>query len=284
MKLALVTTPAEAHSAIGDGVLRLAAQLESACKPAVFVEPGSEGAQGSAARIRDACELEVFVEPGREGGDYLGRKTRSAATLAAREFDHVLYALGNEAAHGFMARLVRDIGGTVALHDWNLFDMACASYPALARGGWRGHALALREGGPQQALLYARMRRDERTSRSASERKSGEHAVRIELALNRSIVRFADSFVVFDERMRERILTERNAPTPIGVVNGVRPFSSSDADGKRVLAVTDDEWRAVAAHYLDHLERFPPPRTGKRRPILVQIIEGLRAPKARAKP
>lgn len=132
MKLALVTTPPSVRSGIGDYTRHLLPFL------------------------REHCDVEVFVSSGGEGEDYCGSSTKSVVDLAPKSFDRILYQLGNEQRHAFMAPLIRAIGGTVMQHDWVLFDMALAAYPALARGGFKGHALALREGGVEQGRLYMR--------------------------------------------------------------------------------------------------------------------------------
>lgn len=141
MRLALVTTPPSIRSGIGDYTRRLLPHL------------------------LERAEVELFVAPGAEGGELHGRRLRSALELVPRRFDQVLYQLGNEVHHGFMARMVRALGGTVAQHDWVLFDLALAAFPALARGGWKGHLLALREGGAREARVYAANRRRRRIAR-----------------------------------------------------------------------------------------------------------------------
>src|SRR5688572_27480388 len=107
MRLAVVTTPAAAPSGIGDYTARLLPEL----------------ARGA--------EVAVFVETGREGAPVAGLETRAVASLAPREFDQVLYQLGNESAHAFMLPVIRAVGGAVALHDWVLFDLAVAAAPEL---------------------------------------------------------------------------------------------------------------------------------------------------------
>ena len=230
MKLALVTTPPSASSPVGDYTKALVRELSK------------------------LCDIEPFVEPGRDGETLEGRATRSADTLLPREFDQVLYQVGNERQHAFMARMVRSLGGTVVLHDWVLFDMALAAYPALERGGWKGHALALREGGVEQMLTYRRHRRATK----------GEHvdwtSVRAKLPLNRSIVRFGDSFIVHSEHVRRLIVEDRNALTPTGAV----------AHG------AEHPWSIVAAKYFELLCAFPPPRTARKSLIALQIKRGLR--------
>ena len=135
MKVALVTTPPAIRSGIGDYTRHLLPYL------------------------RELCDVEIYVRDGGEGG------ARPAVELDPRRYDQVLYQLGNEQQHGFMARMVRAIGGTVVQHDWVLFDMAVAAYPGLARGGLKGHVLALREGGLAQTLVYARSWLDRRRQR-----------------------------------------------------------------------------------------------------------------------
>ena len=155
MKIALVTTPPSQPSGIGDYTRHLLPELSR------------------------HAEIELFVEDGREGEALLGREMRPVRALESRAFDQIVYQLGNEIAHAFMEPLVRRFGGTVVLHDWVLFDMALAAHPALARGGIKGLALALREGGLEQASIYVdnflarRRERKVAQSRTASQRSDG---------------------------------------------------------------------------------------------------------------
>jgi glycosyltransferase involved in cell wall biosynthesis len=360
MKLALVTTPPSVRSGIGDYTRHLLPHLVK------------------------HCEVSVFVEPGSTGERVAGLETRPANSITPRDFDQVLYQLGNERSHAFMPRMVRALGGTVVLHDWVLFDMALAAFPALARGGVKGHVLALREGGTRELAVYARnwrARRRQRLERevpvataelpgtllsgwhaaqsdgrwtsdvavvrlpaqgvqrvrlsfvtepdrrlvvsgpggagAAFDAHAGERAGELELALagartpeitletegitvseeqrrhgdtrrlgtfvrkiayqdragwheldlsvtparplqpvyltrdrfalalNRSVVRFADAFLVHSEAMRARILAERNAPTPIGVVHhGAEPrWRDDDRRARRAALGLPDAWR-----------------------------------------
>ena len=226
MKLALVTTPPSARSAVGEYTRSLVGELSK------------------------LCDVEFFVERRREGESFESRVTRSADTLLPREFDQVLYQVGNEREHAFMLPMLRALGGTVALHDWVLFDLALAAYPELERGGLRGFARAVREGGFGQARTFFAQRGD---LAHLGERRS-------ELPLNRSVVRFGDSFIVDSEEVRRLILEERNAPTPTGIV----------------LHGAEHPWSVVAARYLELLNAFPPPRTARKSLIAMQIKRGLR--------
>ncbi|MCZ6599063.1 MAG: glycosyltransferase [Planctomycetota bacterium] len=132
LRVALVTTSPTVRSGIGDYTRHLVPYL------------------------REHCDLRVFVEPGAERVVHEGIEMVSVDRLDPRQHDHLLFQLGNERSHGFMARMVRALGGTVMQHDWVLFDMAVAAYPALARGGLKGHLLAVREGGVDQLRTYAR--------------------------------------------------------------------------------------------------------------------------------
>jgi glycosyltransferase involved in cell wall biosynthesis len=141
-RVALVTTPPAVFSGIGDYTRHLLPYL------------------------REHCEVELFVDPAQRDRSWPGEeRVRGADELAPREFDQIVYQLGNERAHAFMAPLVRALGGTVVQHDWVLFDLALTAFPALARGGLKGHALALREGGLQAARVYARNWRERRHAR-----------------------------------------------------------------------------------------------------------------------
>jgi glycosyltransferase involved in cell wall biosynthesis len=144
MKVAVVTTPPSVRSGIGDYTRHLLPHLAGHCELRVFVAPGLAN-----ERLGD-LELE------------------SVTGLVPRDFDQILYQVGNERSHAFMPALVRAIGGTVMLHDWVLFDLALAAHPALARGGLKGHLLALREGGWGQTRIYFenwRARRRQRLER-----------------------------------------------------------------------------------------------------------------------
>jgi glycosyltransferase involved in cell wall biosynthesis len=132
MKVAFVTTPPSVRSGIGDYARHLLPYL------------------------REHCDVDVFVSSGHDEAAWGDQRARLLDDLRPREFDQILYQLGNERAHAFMPRVIRALGGTVVQHDWVLFDMAAAAWPALARGGAKGHALALREGGLQQTQTYLR--------------------------------------------------------------------------------------------------------------------------------
>lgn len=135
MKVALVTTSSTVRSGIGDYTRHLLPYL------------------------RERCEVEVFVSEEPQPGE------RALDGLVPRDFDQILYQLGNELSHAFMPRMIRAVGGTVVQHDWVLFDLALRAFPGLARGGAKGHALALREGGPGQLRTYARNWLDRRRQR-----------------------------------------------------------------------------------------------------------------------
>jgi len=145
VKLALITTPPSVRSGIGDYTRHLVPYLREHCDVQLFVEPGM-GEQGSPA--------------------WVGEGLRTADELKPRDFDQILYQLGNEGHHAFMARMIRAIGGTVMQHDWVLFDMAMSAFPALPRGGAKGHLVALREGGLAQAQCYSKNWLDRRRQRT----------------------------------------------------------------------------------------------------------------------
>ncbi len=142
MKIALVTTPPEVRSGIGDYTRHLLPYL------------------------REHARVDLFVEPGREvraGGEHY----RSLAELDPLQYDRLMWQLGNEQSHAFMPRAIRELGGVVVQHDWVLFDQSLAAYPALARGGLKGLALAFREGGAEQCARYLRNWMDRRRERRA---------------------------------------------------------------------------------------------------------------------
>ena len=141
MKVALVTTPPSIRSGIGDYTRHRLPYL------------------------REHCDVQVFVEEP-DGEDWDTEPVRPVSELDPKAFDQVLYQLGNEQSHAFMLPMIRAIGGTVMQHDWVLFDLAMKAYPGLMRGGAKGHALALREGGFQQASLYSQNWLDRRRERT----------------------------------------------------------------------------------------------------------------------
>lgn len=135
MKIALVTTPWSAKSGIGDYTRHLLPYL------------------------REGADVDLFVEVGREGEGSAAEALQSVAELQPREYDQILYQLGNEIQHAFMVPMVRSLGGTVVLHDWVLFDLALATYPELQKGGLRGLRRAYQEGGLEQVATWRRARR-----------------------------------------------------------------------------------------------------------------------------
>jgi glycosyltransferase involved in cell wall biosynthesis len=63
---------------------------------------------------------------------------------------------------------------------------------------------------------------------------------RFDLPLNRPVVRLADAFIVHSDWMRSKILDERNAPTPIGLVpHGSTPFTgeANREEARRALGL-----------------------------------------------
>lgn len=145
MRVALVTTPPSVRSGIADYTRHLLPYL------------------------REHCEVRVFVHRGHDEEGWGDEDARPADTLQPRDFDQILYQIGNEQAHAFMPGMIRALGGTVMQHDWVLFDMALSAWPALARGGAKGHAVALREGGLLQTQRYLRNWMDRRRQRSRPE-------------------------------------------------------------------------------------------------------------------
>lgn len=247
MKVALVTTPPSIPSEIG------------------------ESTQALLPHLRRLCDLEIMVAREHAGTSSDGGVLCSADDLSPKRFDHILYQLGNEEHHAFMAPMVRELGGTVVQHDWTLYDMTRAAHPGLAVGGPLGLALALREGGVREARIYLAQRREQRRRESAraagttgggrarehgdsGTRDPDDHLTRPlsgdpsrechRLALNRSIVRGGDSFIVHSRAMKERILVDRNAPTPIAIVQhgAERAWHDEDRALARARLGLPDAW------------------------------------------
>ncbi|HVS11321.1 MAG TPA: hypothetical protein VMS76_15735 [Planctomycetota bacterium] len=181
-------------------------------------------------------ELEIFAE---RAGELPGvRRVRPVTELTPRELDHVVFVVENEPGCGFMLPLVRELGGTVALEQWSLARAARAAYAELDRPGLRGTVRAWREGGLAGLSAWRR----------------GQFG---ELAFNRSAVRFADSFIVPSEELRRRVLVERNAPTPIGVIE-----PQADAASQ-------------ACAWTEIFGRFPSPRSARKTLFRLRVQQAL---------
>ena len=154
---------------------------------------GPGGLVGLARELWERLRAEGDAGHYGPGGEPLER-------LDPRQVERILAVVDNAPRFAFVARAVRRCGGVVVLATWELDRLAVALRPALARPGLAGRLAAWREGGLAQARSWGR---------------SGPAG----LALNRSIVRFADGFVLPDAALRERVLRERNAPTPTLVVD-----------------------------------------------------------------
>jgi glycosyltransferase involved in cell wall biosynthesis len=125
----------------------------------VAPSPGSgigDYARALAAALRPLCELLVHSPAPLAGEAPLD-------ALDPARHDHVWWQLGNERGQAPLAAGLERHGGVLTLHDWVLFDLACARWPELARGGAAAVWRAWREGGAEAArvvLDHARARRD----------------------------------------------------------------------------------------------------------------------------
>ena len=146
-----------------------------------------------------------------------------------RDFDQIVYQVGNEPECAFIPPLVRRIGGDVVLHEWDRRALMQSLWPELEKGGIRRTLRVWREGGFGASS-----------------------------PLNRSIVRFADAFLVHDHDLARSIRLDRNAPTPVGILT---PGTAEV-----------DDWSRLAREYADILASFPAPRS-KRRSLLRTIVE-----------
>ncbi|MEM7516586.1 MAG: hypothetical protein AAF368_06660, partial [Planctomycetota bacterium] len=80
-------------------------------------------------------------------------------------------------------------------------------------------------------------------------------------ALNRSIVRYADAFLVADPALGERVEADRGEKTPIG--HDVPEGSGPDALDPEVLG----------ARWAELLRAFPEPRAARRALVLAKMRE-----------
>lgn len=126
-----------------------------------------------------------------------GEGERPLAELLARDHDRILVPIADDAVCAPFLAVLRELGGSVWLHDWSLRRMDWAARPARARVGLLGRLAGFRAGG------LAGLRGD------------------VESPLNRGVVRFGDAFVVHDEETRLAVLHERNAPTPTIILEDV---------------------------------------------------------------
>ena len=132
MRIALITTPSGARSGIGDYTRHLLPYLKERAEIEIFVE--------------DRCHVP-------------GEGSHPASSIQPRDYDQILYQLGNERAHAFMRPMLSALGGTVLLHDWVLFDQAVAERPELSGGGWRGLRAVIKEGGLRAAKIWRSARK-----------------------------------------------------------------------------------------------------------------------------
>lgn len=195
-------------------------------------EPSTSPAEAELARVLPELaahfQLRLFVDRGLAGGELSGCRLEDVSTFDPHGFEQVVYAIGNAAGHGYMLPVIRRVGGVAALFEWNLSQAAHAAYPGLAAGGALTSWLTVREG------------------------RAGDGQ---EPVLNRSVVRYADAFLVPDETLGTRVLEDRNDPTPITV------FQAS-AEG-------------TAATWIEALETFPRHRVA-RKSVLRSMFDALR--------
>lgn len=145
--------------------------------------------------LREEIDVELFGSHVREGD-----QVQSVAGLHPRRYDQVLYVVDDTSECGYMAPMIRGIGGTVDLFSWELPAFARAAWPELAKKGARSFLRAVREGGLVEALEW-------RKEPSAAKR-----------CFNRTVVRHGDAFIVRDEALGDRVRTERNENTAVGSV------------------------------------------------------------------
>lgn len=210
-------------------------------------EPGSRAGALAAAllpALRERAEVRVHLAPGLS---WPGLETVPAPELRPREHDHVLLVVANEPGCAFLAPLARAVGGTAVLLDWRLPELARAAWPSLDQPGLAGLVRAFREGGAAGV-------------RSWRETHGMPLGAGPAPTWNRSIVRFADAFLVPDAETAGRVLDSRNAPTPVEVVPCQAPADEPAA-------------RAAAARWLECLEGFPQARA-TRRSLAVQAWQG----------
>ena len=200
-----------------------------------------------AARLGDRL-VAALAEHVREGEafDVLRVWSRGEAReLRARELERVAVVVTNETCCGFVLDTLRTLGGTALVDSWALFELTRAARPRIAEPGLLGALEALRCGG----LADVRRRRAF---------LSGQREVPV---ANRGVVRLADAFVVPSAELARQIREERNAATPVGVL---------DWPGEEA---PEEEWRTWAAHSAQLIDAMPSHRTN-RQSLIQSAIEG----------
>jgi hypothetical protein len=184
-----------------------------------------------AGELGQRCELSLFASGPERLGD---REVRPLGEVKPRALDRLLVPIDDDPACAVLVPCLRRFGGTVWLASWGLGRLARAVHPALEGGGWAGRLAAWREGG------FAALR-------------GGPSP------LNRSVVRFGDAFLVADEALRDQIVEERNAHTP------VRRWEHDDP----------------VEHLANMLEAMPAHRTGRRSLIAAAVAASDEARRSR---
>lgn len=202
-----------------------------------------------------ARQVELVIYSPREMSSFEGLEVRPVSSLHKDSAEHIVYHVADEAHAGFCYRLIRRWGGTVLLHDWDLSTVAHAAYPELARPGGRGFLRALREGGWAGAGAWRR-------------RTGGA-------PLNRTAIRLADAFLVFERELARAIIEERRSATPVGclldgeLAAAPEGQSSSASQHARHAAERMPE---VVRDLVLRLDRFPTHRTA-RKSVIRSAIE-----------
>lgn len=192
--------------------------------------PFGERVRGLTADLRSRCDLALFASTSERVGDLAAEPFER---IRPRAHDRLLIPIEDDPACAALVPPLRRLGGTVWLTGWHLGRLARALRPAIESGGLSGRVAAWREGG----LAAAR----------------GQAS-----PLNRSVVRFADAFLVADEALRDQIVTERNAYTP------VRQWTGEDT-----------------CNLVSLLEVMPAHRTGRRSLIASAVAASDEARRAR---
>ena len=210
-----------------------------------YLAPRSGACGPKAAEIASIVDaLERLVEVERFGPSAGLRQIDRP--IVPKRFDRILGVFENEAdlIHG--VPVLRQLGGVAALYGWSLARLACGHDPALLdAGGWRGSIAAWRHGGMSEMRAWR-----------AGEREG--------LAFNRSVVRWADGFMVESRELAQRIQDERNAPTAIQIL----PLTTQGSDAE-----------AIAQRWVQALTVLPTHRSGAKS-LIATAIAGADAARA----
>jgi glycosyltransferase involved in cell wall biosynthesis len=164
--------------------------------------------------LAQAFDIELVVDNYRPVNPALSRfRIRPVEEFkrTAREFDLVLYQMGNSSAHANIYKTLREIPGVVVMHDVVLHHLR--AWQTLDRGDAAGYIQAMREDYGEAGAELARL-----------EAKGLASLDRFDYPLNGAVVRAARALIVHSE-FAARQIRPLAADTPVAVIPmGIAPM------------------------------------------------------------